>query len=49
VAKLRGLDFLHVLPGHGRRARLADAAQREEQLGALLAAEGYKEPASLVA
>lgn len=41
VAALRRLDFLHVLPGHGRRARFADAADRERQLEALLAAEGY--------
>lgn len=41
VAKLRGLGFLRVLPGHGRRAQFADAADREAQLAALLAAEGY--------
>ena len=41
VAALRGLEFLHVLPGHGRRASFADGAERERQLEALLAAEGY--------
>ena len=42
VAKLRGLDFLRVLPGHGRRAEFADAAEREAALELLLAAEGYR-------
>lgn len=35
------LDFLHVLPGHGRAASFADAADRERQLRELLQAEGY--------
>ena len=42
VAKLRGLDFLHVLPGHGRRAGFADAAEREAALELVLAAEGHR-------
>lgn len=36
-----GADFLHILPGHGRRAAFASTADREAQLRALLAAEGY--------
>ena len=42
VAGLRQLPFLTVLPGHGRRAQFGDAAEREEQLAALLAAEGWR-------
>ena len=42
VAALRGLPFLHVLPGHGRRAAFGSDAEREAQLAALLEAEGYK-------
>ena len=42
VARLRQLPFLTVLPGHGRRAQFADAAQREAALAALLAAEGRR-------
>lgn len=41
VAALRGLPFRHVLPGHGRRAAFAGEEEREAQLAALLAAEGY--------
>ena len=41
VAALRSLNFLTVLPGHGRRTRLADAADRRAQIDALLEAEGY--------
>ncbi|KAL4422898.1 hypothetical protein ABPG75_009095 [Micractinium tetrahymenae] len=42
VAALRDLDFVHVLPGHGRRAVLADAADRRRQIDELLAAEGWR-------
>lgn len=45
AAALRDLDFLHLLPGHGRRARFTDAADRRRQLDELLAAEGYAAPA----
>jgi len=41
VAALRPLDFLHVLPGHGRRASFANASERQQRLEELLAAEGY--------
>lgn len=41
VAKLSNLDFVHLLPGHGRRTSFADAADRECQLQAVLEAEGY--------
>jgi hypothetical protein len=41
AAALRQLEFLHLLPGHGRRADFADAADRVRQLDAMLAAEGY--------
>ncbi|KAI3430589.1 hypothetical protein D9Q98_005182 [Chlorella vulgaris] len=41
VAKLSNLDFVHLLPGHGRRTSFADAADRERQLQAVLEAEGY--------
>jgi glyoxylase-like metal-dependent hydrolase (beta-lactamase superfamily II) len=41
AAALRDVDFLHLLPGHGRRTSFADAADRRRQLDALLAAEGY--------
>lgn len=37
VEKLLAYDWLHVLPGHGAPARLADAAEREQQVAALLA------------
>lgn len=42
VAKLRDLDFEHILPGHGRRRALADAADRRAQIDKLLAAEGWR-------
>ena len=32
VEKLQHLDFLHILPGHGRRAHFRDAQDREEQI-----------------
>ncbi len=32
VEKLRQYDFLHVLPGHGRRAHFKDAEDREQQI-----------------
>lgn len=41
AAALRQLEFLLLLPGHGRRADFADAADRVRQLDAMLAAEGY--------
>lgn len=41
-----GYDFLHVLPGHGRAARLRDAAHREAELRALLEAEGWRPAAA---
>lgn len=41
MAALQGVDFLHILPGHGRRTSFRDAADREAQMRALLAAEGY--------
>lgn len=41
VAKLRGVEFLHCLPGHGRRASFADLGDMRRQLDALLSAEGY--------
>ena len=41
AAALRQLDFLHLLPGHGRRADFVDGADRVRQLDAMLAAEGY--------
>jgi hypothetical protein len=40
VRRLLDHDFLHVLPGHGRRARFADAAQRMHEMNILLQAEG---------
>lgn len=42
VHKLLQYDFLHVLPGHGRRASFLDAVQREQELLALLQAEGWE-------
>ncbi|KAL4451175.1 hypothetical protein ABPG77_009247 [Micractinium sp. CCAP 211/92] len=42
VAKLRDLDFLHILPGHGRRWQAADAADRQRHIDELLAAEGWR-------
>ena len=44
VAKLLqdpALPFLHLLPGHGRRTRFADDADRQRQLLQLLEEEGY--------
>lgn len=41
VAALRGANFLHVLPGHGRRAAFPDAAAREAAMAEMLAAEGH--------
>ena len=41
VNKLIGLDFLHVLPGHGRRCSFPDAAARDRALRELLQREGY--------
>lgn len=32
VEKLKDLDFLHVLPGHGRRAHFKDAGDRKQQI-----------------
>lgn len=32
VEKLQDLDFLHVLPGHGRRAHFKDAEDRKQQI-----------------
>lgn len=32
VEKLKQYDFLHVLPGHGRRAHFKDAEDREQQI-----------------
>ena len=32
VQKLQDLDFLHVLPGHGRRAHFKDAEDRKQQI-----------------
>lgn len=45
VHKLLPLDCLHVLPAHGRRRHLKDAADRVTQLNELLQREGFKEPA----
>lgn len=42
VAKLAGREFLHVLPGHGRRASFRDADHREQELAGLLEAEGWR-------
>lgn len=42
VAKLRDLDFLHILPGHGRRWQAAGAADRQHRIDELLAAEGWR-------
>ena len=42
VAGLRQLPFFTLLPGHGRRAQFGNAAEREEQLAALLVAEGWR-------
>ena len=32
MEKLQDLDFLHVLPGHGRRAHFSDAKDRKQQI-----------------
>lgn len=42
VAKLRGMDFLRVLPGHGRRTSFRDGEEREAALAGLLEAEGWR-------
>lgn len=41
VDRLRHYDFLHVLPGHGRRAHLRDAAARHAAIDALLAKHNH--------
>lgn len=30
------MDFLHVLPGHGRRAHMLDADDKDEQMAEML-------------
>jgi hypothetical protein len=45
VHKLLAVDFLHVLPAHGRRRHLRDAAERTTLLNELLEREGFKQPA----
>ena len=37
VKKLNQYDFLHVLPGHGRRAHFANRQEQEEQMRLCLA------------
>lgn len=44
VAKLVGVDFLHVLPGHGRRMSFPDGTTRDEALRTLLREEGFLQP-----
>jgi glyoxylase-like metal-dependent hydrolase (beta-lactamase superfamily II) len=39
AAKLVVVDFLHVLPGHGRRWRFVDAGERRAALAEVLAEE----------
>jgi glyoxylase-like metal-dependent hydrolase (beta-lactamase superfamily II) len=41
AAALRQLEFLHLLPGHGRRAEFSGSADRVRQVDSMLAAEGY--------
>jgi glyoxylase-like metal-dependent hydrolase (beta-lactamase superfamily II) len=41
VAKLLDYDFLHLLPGHGRRAHFSDATDRLKKITEVLEAEGY--------
>lgn len=36
MEKLKDLDFLHVLPGHGRRAHMKDAQDKSQQMAELL-------------
>jgi hypothetical protein len=43
VARLLHYDFLAVLPGHGRRRHLRDAAHRLQAVGELLARHGYRQ------
>jgi hypothetical protein len=40
VQKLLDYDWLHVLPGHGAPARLADAADRLRRVAELVARQG---------
>lgn len=36
MEKLKDVDFLHVLPGHGRRAHMKDAQDKAQQMEELL-------------
>ena len=39
MAMLKGLDFVHVLPGHGRRMRFSDIADKDACIVATIKAE----------
>ena len=47
--KLLQYDFLHVLPGHGRRASYADADSMKRAIHEVLQAEGWSQPARVAA
>jgi hypothetical protein len=47
VHKLLQFDFVHVLPGHGRRASFPDVPR--EEILKLLDAEGWRQPAPTTA
>jgi hypothetical protein len=47
VHKLLQYDFVHVLPGHGRRASFPDRPHKE--IMELLEAEGWRQPTPAVA
>ena len=42
VAKIKDKGFLRILPGHGRPGIFESDEERQDQLGQLLAAEGFK-------
>ena len=44
VHKLRDLNFIHLLPGHGRPGKFKDDTDRMEQVDSLLAREEYSAP-----
>lgn len=44
MEKLKDVDFLHVLPGHGRRAHMKDAQDKAEQLEELLRLDKQRHP-----